>query len=204
MTPVKGANFFSQLQQQLLSDPRKATVLGALLLVLGFMIVRTVASAGPQPRAAHGSHPNLRLTPAGTLEREASRSRSDSPVERWLSTSAPPLGRNLFEIDYELFPTDLTGSQEKVASEGFWDDIAKSMNLRADQQGRRQESVQRVASQAKALQVTSVMMGPKPRAVINGELVGEGEVVASFRVLKIEARRIIVEREGIRLEIQMN
>ena len=38
---------------------------------------------------------------------------------------------------------------------------------------------------------------------VNGERVGEGDVVASFRVSRIEARRIIVEREGIRLEIQM-
>jgi hypothetical protein len=40
--------------------------------------------------------------------------------------------------------------------------------------------------------------------MVNGELVGEGGVVADFRVLKIEARRLIVEREGIRLEIKMN
>ncbi len=54
-------------------------------------------------------------------------------------------------------------------------------------------------------------MGTRPKAVINGDLVGEGDLVASgtgrartqFRVLKIEPRRIIVEREGIRLEIPM-
>jgi hypothetical protein len=54
-------------------------------------------------------------------------------------------------------------------------------------------------------------MGAVPKAVVNGEMVGEGSVAASgagdtrvsFRVLKIEARRIIVEREGIKLEIQM-
>jgi hypothetical protein len=46
-------------------------------------------------------------------------------------------------------------------------------------------------------------MGASPKAVIDGGLVGEGDVVASFRVLRIEPRRIIVEREGIKLEIQM-
>ena len=46
------------------------------------------------------------------------------------------------------------------------------------------------------------MMGASPKALINGQLVGEGEVVAGFRVLKIEARRMIIEREGIQLEIQ--
>jgi hypothetical protein len=46
-------------------------------------------------------------------------------------------------------------------------------------------------------------MGPQPKAMVNGELVGEDSVVANFRIVQIEARRIIVEREGIRLEIQM-
>jgi hypothetical protein len=39
--------------------------------------------------------------------------------------------------------------------------------------------------------------------MVNGDLVGEGSVVANFRIVSIEARRIIVEREGIRLEIDM-
>jgi len=47
------------------------------------------------------------------------------------------------------------------------------------------------------------MMGPVPKAMIDGQLVGEGSVVADFRVLKIESRKVIVEREGIMLAIQM-
>jgi hypothetical protein len=39
--------------------------------------------------------------------------------------------------------------------------------------------------------------------MINGSMVGEGEVVAQFRVLRIEARSVVVEREGIKLEIPM-
>jgi hypothetical protein len=46
-------------------------------------------------------------------------------------------------------------------------------------------------------------MGPQPKAMIEGKLVNEGEVAAGFRVLKIEPRRITIEREGIVLEIQM-
>jgi hypothetical protein len=42
-----------------------------------------------------------------------------------------------------------------------------------------------------------------PKALIDGELVGEGDVVAGFRVLKIGARGIVIEREGIVLEILM-
>ena len=63
--------------------------------------------------------------------------------------------------------------------------------------------------------------GSEPTAVVNGQTVREGDVVAcgageaggdqaagaearsEFRVLAIEARRVIVEHKGIRLEIPM-
>ena len=63
--------------------------------------------------------------------------------------------------------------------------------------------VEAVQRQAAEMRLQSTVMGAKPKAVIDGALVGEGDVVAQFRVLKIEARRITVEREGIKLEIQM-
>jgi len=53
------------------------------------------------------------------------------------------------------------------------------------------------------LKLQSTVMGPQPSAMVNGEMVREGSVVAGFRVLKIEARRMIVEREGIKLAILM-
>ena len=43
----------------------------------------------------------------------------------------------------------------------------------------------------------------KQKAMMNGQLVGEGSVVADFRVVKIEPRKVIVERDGIKLAIEM-
>ena len=77
------------------------------------------------------------------------------------------------------------------------------MTFQADVRKERQILIENLHQQASQLRLQSTMMGAVPKAVINGELVEEGEVVAAFRVLKIEARRIIVEREGIKLEIQM-
>jgi hypothetical protein len=61
------------------------------------------------------------------------------------------------------------------------------------------------------MRLQTTLMSAKPRAVVNGAMVKEGDVIAcgpvdnrtEFRVSKIEARRIIVEREGIKLEIPM-
>ena len=86
----------------------------------------------------------------------------------------------------------------------------KSMTARADQKRERQILIENLQLQAAQLKLQTTLMGTqaegpasRPRAMINGGLVGEGDVVASFRVLRIEARRIVVEREGIKLEILM-
>ena len=75
----------------------------------------------------------------------------------------------------------------------------------------RQFLLENLQQQASQLSLQTTVMGMKPKAVVNGELVGVGDVVASgtgesrttFRVLKIEPRRIIVEREGIKLAVPM-
>jgi hypothetical protein len=85
---------------------------------------------------------------------------------------------------------------------GFWDELAKSMTSHADVKKERQILVENLARQASQLRLQSTIMSASPKAVIDGGLVGEGDVVASFRVLRIEPRRITVEREGIKLAIQ--
>jgi hypothetical protein len=88
---------------------------------------------------------------------------------------------------------------------GIWDEVAKSMAAQADQNRERQQShLASLRRQAGELRLTQYVPGPPPAAWVNGELVGEGSVVALFRVLMIEPRRIIVEREGILLEIPLN
>jgi hypothetical protein len=85
----------------------------------------------------------------------------------------------------------------------FWEKLAKSIDAQADQQHKRENLIQNLRQQAGQLSVTSTLMGPRPKAMVNGVMVGEGEVVAQFRVTEIRARSVIVEREGIRLEIPM-
>jgi hypothetical protein len=123
---------------------------------------------------------------------------------KWSQAPIPAISRNLFAIRIEYFPVD--GSRTgpaAVAGEGFWDRVGKSMALQADQRDKRENLIANYLAQASKLRLQSTMMGPQPKAIVNGEMVGEGSVVAGFRVLKIESRRMIVEQEGIRLEIHM-
>ena len=48
---------------------------------------------------------------------------------------------------------------------------------------------------------STVMRNGSPKALVNGVLVGEGDTIEGFRVIKIEPKRIVVEREGVKLEV---
>lgn len=194
-------------QRLLKKEPGKAGLLAALLLILCVMAGRVLMSDNPSPVAALGAHANLRVDNADQFLAPGSRAAAAGGASRavlsWLDAPAAPLVRNPFSIRYELFPPEVTKSESVPTGRGFWDEIAKSLTVQVDQEEKKQEMLQDLQARASELQVATVMMGPSPRAMINDKFVGEGDVVANFRVLKIEARRIIVESEGIRLEIQM-
>jgi hypothetical protein len=200
------------------NDPKKAGILTVLVAILVVLQVRlqmsrsgndAIARATAGINTASGNSYATGATGTGSNGRPL-----DGPgaLRAWMDAPPAPLGRNLFVVDLERFPRD-RGKSVSVSSgnQGFWDELAKSMSSRADVRKERQILVENLTLQASQLRLQSTLMGASPKAVIDGEMVGEGDVVAcgagkdrtQFRVLKIEPRRIIVEREGIKLEIQM-
>jgi hypothetical protein len=194
------------------NDPQRAgilTVLVAILVVLQVRLQMSEKHVGPSRANAasettsSGGTDN-RSSYAPFSARSGGSHDAKAALREWMDAPPAPLGRNLFAVELERFPRDgSTPTSASTKTPGFWDELAKSMTFRADVRKERQILVENLTQQANQLRLQSTMMGAVPKAVIDGELVEEGEVVASFRVLKIEARRIIVEREGIKLEIQM-
>jgi hypothetical protein len=116
------------------------------------------------------------------------------------------VSRNLFQVNLDYYPMDaahVVRDSRTVDDPTFWEKLAKSIDAQAEEQHKRENLIQNLRQQAGQLQLTSTVMGPRPKAMMNGSMVGEGEVVAQFRVLRIEARSVVVEREGIKLEIPM-
>lgn len=196
-------------------DPKKSGLLIVLAVLLGFMLMRTLSGTN-KPRSASAAPAKAAGSSASTKS-DRSRSGNSPPavrpttaspaLQKWADAPPAPISRNLFAVRLEYFPPDgLRNSAGALASgdDGFWGRLEKSLTLQADQRDKRENQIAHYKAKAAELRLESTMMGPQPKAMVNGELVGEGDVVASFRVLRIEARRIIVEREGIRLEIQMN
>jgi len=192
------------------SNPKAATVGGVIALAAAVMVGRLTITGTSAPTVAAASLPQPLLLPEPRVASAATRAKlsdgASQAVQDWVRAPIAPVGRNLFAVKLDYFPQDGTKVDQTLRApqgNGFWDKLAKSMASKADQRRERQILVENLQLQAMQLRLQSTVMGPSPGALINGSLVREGDVVASFRVLKIEARRIVVEREGITLEIPM-
>jgi len=200
-------------------DPKRNGFLALLAILLVITVMRQfgggkprAASAAPsRSEAASSTATSARPANSRAADFDAAHSSkrptSNSPaLQKWADTAPAPISRNLFAVRMEYFPVDglrTSGNGAVSGDDGFWARLEKSLTVQADQRGKRENQIANYKARAAELNLQSTMMGPRPKAMVNGELVGEGDVVASFRVSRIEARRIIVEREGIRLEIQM-
>jgi hypothetical protein len=211
----------SRIARAIRNDPKRAGILTVLVAILVVLQVRlqmsrgdsaTTATASAQTSGQIGGTSQNHNGASGTAGQSGKPQDAIAALRAWMDAAPAPLGRNLFAVNLERFPQD--GNRTSVAQEGgagFWDELAKSMSSRADVRKERQILLENLQQQAGQMRLQSTMMGATPKAVIDGELVSEGDVVAcgtgetrtTFRVLRIEPRRIIVEREGIKLEIQM-
>jgi hypothetical protein len=194
-------------------DPKKAGVFAVLVVILGGMWVRMAVGDGPGARPG-GSSARAAISPqsaTGGILGPRRGSGVEAALSDWRATPILP-PRNLFAVKFDYFPRDGSRPAEPVrGGEGFWAELEKSMSDSTDVRKQRQVLIENLQLQAARLRLETTVMSAAPKAVINGELVGEGDVVASgrgatrtvFRVSKIEPRRVIVEREGIKLEIPM-
>jgi hypothetical protein len=203
----------NKVVRQAKADPKKAVALVCLCGVMAFMWARAMGGPATGPARAAASPTAFRGAESiggdGGARAAATAARATSAqasFDEWSRKPIAPVSRNLFVVNYDFFPQD--GSKPAplrlAQGDGFWDQIGKSMTVRADQKKEREVLVENLRLQAAQLKVQSTVMGASPKALVNGELVGIGDVVASFRVSRIEARRIVVEREGIKLEIRFN
>jgi hypothetical protein len=202
MPVVEPQGLFQKFAIAARADPKKAAVLAALLLLLGLAWTRWLTSEGPARASAVVVHPQVAVTSDSLAP--TTKVSTANLLREWTKGPVGALSRNLFFINPALFPSDGTKSASAVVVEhGFWDELAKSLAWRSEEEGKRQQRVDAFKWQAAQLHLQSILLdSQQPKALVDGQLLKEGDVVANFRVLKIQARGIVLEREGIKLEVQ--
>lgn len=205
------SQLLQRLPEPIKADPKKTGVLAALLGVLAIFCVRaatqraTPERAGASFFAAAGAGEGNGSQASAAVRHNASSISALAARDSWLASPAAGLSRNLFQVSLDRFrpaphTSDMTGIPTE---EGFWDRVAKSQTVQADQLKRREAAIESAQRLAANLKLRSTVMGAEPKAIIDDKVVQVGMTVSSFRVMKIEPRKVIVERDGVRLEIRM-
>ena len=195
-----------KLLSALRADPKRAGVLGVLLVVLAIFGGRALLTGSNQPLASFAADVMGTTSDKPAVDTKAAGARADV-LTAWMAQPIPAPRQDLFAVNLTYFPNDVSAAPNgtpATESEELVDEQTKLERAQADQKRHRAVVIENVRQQAESLNLQSIVRGANPQAMINGRMVGVGDVVAEFRVLKIEPRSVIVEREGVRLSIAMN
>lgn len=198
-------------------DPKKSALLLGLLVLMAVLGVRQFAQSG-SPASARGGVRTVEkaASPISANPREASNPTSETAqrVAQWIGTPIKALDRNLFESKLEFFQRVDANGQDRAAvmtDETFWEQLAKSIAAQADHRKQKQIRSENLQLAASSLKLQSTLMGSVPKALIDGRMVRAGDTVETkgsnmamgFRVIQIEPRRVVIEREGVKIELKM-
>ncbi len=191
-------------------DPKRALVLCTLGAVLVVVSARAVfLTSGPKRAAANatkdpGAQTSSEALRAGALVAAALAERSRGDIVRL--PPAPKELRDVFQIDQAVFPppapTPVPGAVAEKSAPGIAESPEQAaLRLRA-------ETEQRVRAESRELRLRGTLLGSSPTAVL--ETVSErksfvlrpGQEIAGFTLVEIGSSTVIVEKEGLRVEIE--
>src|SRR4051812_45846242 len=188
--------------RQFKAEPKKAAALALLVALLVGMWVKIFLFGDPRPAAAGaGTGENTRVGTSHSASPGVSVA-SRSLLE-WIRKPITGTKRNLFAIKLDYFPVD--GSRPMFSgddADGFWDQLAKSLAAKADQEKTKGILRDNVRAKASRLDLQSTgMFNGDPKAMVNGTIVQEGDTIEGFLIVKIETKRIVVELENVQVEV---
>src|SRR5258705_6606730 len=188
--------------RQVKSEPKKAAALVLLAALLVGMWAKIFLFGDPRPTAAgSGGAAKIKVERTDTFRQQLSPA-SRSLLE-WTRKPITGTKRNLFSIKLDYFPVD--GSRPMFSgddTDGFWDQLAKSLAAKADQEKAKGILRDNVVMRASRLDLQSTgLFNGFPKAMVNGTIVQEGDTIEGFRIVQIEAKRIVVELEGIQVQV---
>jgi hypothetical protein len=195
--------FPESLVRHIKSEPRKAAALALLVIILAGMWAKIFVFDEATPAPAVGAQrENSAVRRTDSFPRESQQA-SRSLID-WTRKPITGTRRNLFAIKMDYFPVD--GSRPIFTGDdgdGFWDQLAKSLAAKADQEKAKGILLDNLRLQAGRLDLQStVMSGKDPQALVNGFMLKQGDTIEGFRIVQIEAKQIVVEREGVQLLVK--
>ena len=171
--------------KSLKADKRKLTVMLVLLGVAVVLWFRMTMTQTPQAATA-STTPITTAAEAVVAAEAAALARPVIDVEL-----TERLDRDLFALNPALFTPINDGDSEEVEEKSGAkpsDEMSRPLAIRTE---------------AAELKLATTMLGSRPRALINGQVLSVGDTVDGFKLLRILHRKVVVEKNGIRVLIEM-
>ena len=191
-TARKTPNWRLRLFAELRRDRKKATMLILLLVVAGAlggrMVFKHVAEAEADTLKADGGQDAPQTGADGPVTPGPGPSGAGGPA--WTSNAS--ITRDIFKLNVGVFP---------VVDGGEMATLTKDPAPGGTDHQRAQ--MRRVQAEARALTLQSTIIGATPTAIINGRVIREGKTINGFRVVAVTARGCVIEKQGVKIALQM-
>ncbi len=125
-----------------------------------------------------------------------------------VSDMSRTLTRNIFASpSWSLFPREITlqlpGPSDVEAGKSRPSLLSQFGALLAAQQAQRAEETKAIDEAFSQLKLQSTMTGRQPLAYVSGRLVGVGDTIHEFSVVRIEDKRVILRKGSFKRELTM-
>ncbi len=188
--PAWRRRFVSGLKAQ----PGKSTALGVLGVVLIVLLARLAGRGGPSAAKAAADlvapPQNTSLDKGDGSAITAQQAAESEPVLLSLEPEGQrfePPERDIFAVDYRYFPkrpgSDSDGTPEGVDS--------------------RQLNITVLGRRVGTFRLQNTITGPKPAAIIDGEMVRQGDVYKGFTVIKVNNQHLLLKHSGHLFRLNM-
>lgn len=208
----------SNLKAQLAADPRKATILSVLILIMVGVYVRLFFRA-PLDAAAEGvflaqdivnsvpvrteinPHVGDTLAGAGRVATDSSRGYEPQPFDGPVDLGH--LARDVFSVDWMLFPSAPTTRNTIAAGDPTFDWCKRLGRVALEEQKKQRAKIARAQRDASRLTLQSTIVGQRSFAIINGEFLRPGSEIGGFRLVHVENRDVVLERNNVRITLTL-
>ena len=195
MAKVIASPAVEKLRAALSRDPKRTSLMAGLAAIMLFMWIRMLGSG---PSSATASFIRRSVAAMTTAKPEPARSAGSTPVLEWLAKPKASLQRNLFLVHLDFYAR----ARDRTLATQFQESQI-DVSTDEDRQKERQILIENLQTQATRFKLQTTMMGTVPKAVINGQLVQEGDALGNFIVSRIAAQRVEIRQDGVTLEIVM-
>lgn len=180
--------WMQRLVLELRRDKKRTSLLAVLVLVAAIVVGRQVVHSAAPVSAATAvvstDAPVAQMAPAVAPSMAAGDVQKLVPLQ----SREHKFVRDLFRPDPQAFPplTEDVGPQQVMSVEG------------------EQESARRkIETQAASLVLQSTILGSRPKAILNGNVISLGGSIEGFSLISIEARFCVLEKDGVSVRLDM-